>query len=118
MKSDNVEHGAAAAFDELQRKREADQRKEKLARTKPRERKAAKVAKAQEAFDVTERKHDARTPRSRRNETNRQSCGGGTMPQGAATGEAGWRDTRPRRTATAAGNWNGTPIVGFRNYAT
>jgi hypothetical protein len=118
VKSDNVEHGAAAAFDELQRKREAEQRKEKLARTKPRERKAAKVAKAQEAFDVTERKHDARTPRSRRNETNRQSCGGGTMPQGAATGEAGCCDTSAKKDGDCGGELERNSDLEFRNHAT
>lgn len=51
---------AAAAFDEKQRKREAEQRKEELARTKERERKAAQVARAQEAVDAAEMEHNAR----------------------------------------------------------
>jgi hypothetical protein len=60
-KADNVKaRRAAAAFDKQQRKREAEQRKEELARAKERERKAAKVAKAQEALDVAQKEHDRR----------------------------------------------------------
>lgn len=51
----------AAAFDKQQRKREAARRKEELAEAKQRERAAAKMAKAQRAFEAAEHKHDENT---------------------------------------------------------
>lgn len=51
---------SAATFEQQQRKREAAQRREELALAKERERKAARVARAQTALDNAERDHDAR----------------------------------------------------------
>ncbi|WNV11687.1 hypothetical protein [Tardiphaga sp. 709] len=105
---------AAAAFDKQQRKRETDLRKEALARTKKRERKAAQVARAQQAFDAAEREHDARGAAIEGNETistsaRRRNDGAGS------SNERSWvpRCVEPRRAATEAGIGTELRSLGF-----
>ncbi len=50
---------AAAAFDQQQRKREHAQRRTDIAEAKQRERRLARIAKAQQALDAAEQEHDA-----------------------------------------------------------
>lgn len=50
---------AAAAFDQQQRKREHAQRRADIAEAKQRERRSARIAKAQQALDAAEQEHDA-----------------------------------------------------------
>jgi len=51
---------AAAAFEKQERKRQATQRREELARSKKREKRAAQIAKAQAALQAAENEHDAK----------------------------------------------------------
>ncbi len=51
---------AAAAFDQQQRERDQAQRRADIAEAKQRERRSARIAKAQQALDAAEQEHDAR----------------------------------------------------------